>query len=344
MLYPLKFQPRLLEKMWGGRKLETLLGKRLPPSKPIGESWELYDFPPGVIDQSGEWVSSVVANGPLAGRTLHELIGDFGTALHGDVPLIGPEGQFPILIKFLDARENLSVQVHPDAAYAAANPGTYLKTEAWYIIDAEAGSMIYKGLKVGVDRARLRHALATDGVEEMLNKIAAKAGHHVFLPSGTVHALGGGILLAEIQTPSDTTFRLFDFNRIDPASGQGRRLHISEALDCIDFDPQREPPQRRDHVAGLFTTVSRLVTCPYFKLEKVRFTEGVEEPVPYDEPVVWIMLEGRARITVDRVKEVVTLVKGETILLPARMQNPVIKTESDCVWLEVTFATKGEVR
>ena len=344
MLYPLKFKPLLLEKMWGGRKLESLLKKKLPAGKQIGESWELYDFPSGVIDKSNNWVSSVVSNGPLAGRTLHEIIQDFGPALYGDVPLIQPHGQFPILIKFLDARENLSVQVHPDAAYAAANPGAHLKTEAWYIIDADAGSIIYKGLKRGVDRSQLRHAIATDAVEESLQKIPAKAGHHVFLPSGTVHALGAGILLAEIQTPSDTTFRLFDFNRIDPSTGQPRKLHIAEALDAINFDPPREPPQRRDHVAGLFTTVTRLVNSPYFKLEKVRFTEGVEEPVPYDEPVIWIMLEGRARLTVDRIKEPVTLEKGETMLLPAQMENPVIKTETDCIWLEVTFPTKPEVR
>jgi mannose-6-phosphate isomerase len=344
MLYPLKFQPRFLEKMWGGRKLQSLLNKKLPADKPIGESWEIYDFPPGVIDKSSNWVSSTVANGPLAGRTLHEIIQDFGAALHGDVPLVGPHGQFPILIKFLDARENLSVQVHPDAAYAAANPGAHLKTEAWYVIDAEPGSIIYKGLKRGVDRSALRHAIATDAVEEALQKIPAKAGHHVYLPSGTVHALGAGIVLAEIQTPSDTTFRLFDFNRIDPLTGQPRKLHINEALGAINFEEPREAPQRRDHVAGLFTTVTRLVSCPYFKLEKVRFTEGVEEPIPYDEPVIWMMLEGQARVTVDRIKEPVMLSKGETILLPAQMQNPIIKTETDCIWLEVTFPTKPEVR
>jgi mannose-6-phosphate isomerase len=344
MLYPLKFQPRLLEKMWGGRKLESLLNKQLPAGKAIGESWEVYDFPPGVIDHSGKWVSSVIANGPLMGRTLHEVIEEFGAAVYGDVPLIGEQGQFPILIKFLDAKENLSVQVHPDAAYAAANPGANLKTEAWYIIDAEAGAIIYKGLKNGVDRSALRHAIATDKVEETLQKIPVKAGHHVFLPSGTVHALGAGIVLAEIQTPSDTTFRLFDFNRIDPATGGPRKLHVDEALEAINFDAQREPPQRRDHVAGMFTTVTRLVSCPYFKVEKVRFTEGVKEPIPYDEPVIWMMQEGKARISVERMKEAVTLGKGDTVLLPAQMQNPIIKTESDCIWLEITFPTKAEVR
>jgi mannose-6-phosphate isomerase len=296
-----------------------------------------------VIDDSGKWVSSVVANGTMAGRSLHELLEEFGPAIHGDVPLIPPHGQFPILIKFLDARENLSIQVHPDAAYAAANPGTHLKTEAWYIIDADPGAIIYKGLKKGVDREALRRAIEAGRIEETINKVPVRPGHHVFLPSGTVHALGAGTVLAEIQTPSDTTFRLYDFNRVDPATGKPRKLHIDEAIDCINFDPTSQPPQRRDHVAGLFTTVSRLVTSPYFKLEKVRFTEGVEEPVPYDEPVVWVMLEGRAHLRVDRMKDPVTLEKGETILLPAQMRNPVIKTETDCIWLEVTFPTKPEV-
>src|SRR5437763_9479452 len=177
MLYPLKFKPLLLEKMWGGRKLESLLKKKLPAGKQIGESWELYDFPPGVIDKSNNWVSSVVSYGPLAGRTLHEIIQDFGPALYGDVPLITPHGQFPILIKFLDARENLSVQVHPDAAYAAANPGAHLKTEAWYIIDAEPGSTIYKGLKAGVDRAERRHAIATDTVGQTPATMHAGRAH-----------------------------------------------------------------------------------------------------------------------------------------------------------------------
>src|ERR1700683_3984487 len=151
-LYPLKFKPRYLEKMWGGRKIETVLGKPLPPGKLIGESWELCDFPPGVVENSAGWISSVVADGPLAGRTLHELVGEFGKQLYGDVPLVGPAGQFPILIKFLDARQDLSVQVHPDRAYAAAHPQAHLKSEAWYIIQADPGSRLLKGLNPGATR------------------------------------------------------------------------------------------------------------------------------------------------------------------------------------------------
>jgi mannose-6-phosphate isomerase len=341
-LYPLKFNPRLVDKIWGGRKLETVLNKQLPPNQMIGESWELYDFPPGVIEKEQGWVSAPVANGPLAGRTLHQLLIERGADIHGDVPLLpvagSDVGQFPILIKYLDAREDLSVQVHPDDAYAKSHPGAHLKTEAWYVLQQDPGSRLLKGLRPGVTREQFEQAIKAGTVEALITPVPAKDGMCAFLPSGTVHALGAGIVVAEVQTPSDTTYRVFDFNRKDPRTGQLRKLHIQEALDCIDFSGKPEPKQERSHVGGMFTTVSRLVTCPYFKLEKVRFTEGVEEPVPYDEPVVWMMLEGKAQI---RVKggETVEFTRGETVLLPAAMREPIIKTHSDCVWLEVTFPT-----
>jgi mannose-6-phosphate isomerase len=136
---------------------------------------------------------------------------------------------------------------------------------------------------------------------------------------------------------------LYDFNRIDPSTGKSRQLHIEQSLNCIDFSGAPEPRQPRSHVAGLFTTVTRLATSEFFKLEKVRFTEGVEEPVPYDQPVVWIMLEGRAQIKVADLKDPVHFTRGETILLPAEMNNPIIKTLTDCVWLEVTFPTQPDI-
>jgi mannose-6-phosphate isomerase len=341
MLYPLKFKPRLVEKIWGGRKLETVLNKPLPAGKQIGESWELYDFPPGICDNSGNWTSAEVANGPLAGRTLHQLVEQFGDDLLGDVAPVGEHRQFPILIKFLDAREDLSVQVHPDEAYAARNPGAHLKTEAWYVVESDPGSRIYKGLQPGTTRESFRSAIEGGTCEDCLTAIPTKPGQCFFLKSGTVHALGAGILVAEVQTPSDTTYRVYDFNRIEPATGKPRALHVEQALECIDFSGTPEPEQKRSHTAGFFTTVSRLCSSDYFTIEKVRFTEGVEEPVPYDQPVVWMMLEGQAEIRVDGVKEPTKLVRGETVLLPARMKNPVLKTLSDCVWLEVTFPTRA---
>ncbi len=342
-LYPLKFKPRYVEKIWGGRKIETVLGKPLPAGKQIGESWELFDFPPGVVDQSADWVSAEVSNGPLAGRTLHSLVEAFGRKLHGDVPLTGEHGQFPILIKFLDAREDLSVQVHPDRKYADAHTEAHLKSEAWYVLQNDPGARLLKGLKPGMTRERFRQAIEQGTVEDCINAVPVREGHCSYLPSGTVHALGAGILVAEVQTPSDTTFRVFDFNRIDAATGRPRTLHVEPALECIDFSGAAQPEQKRSHVAGYFTTVTRLVTCDYFKMEKVRMTEGIEEPVPYDEPVVWIMLEGSAEVRVDGIAEPTRFTRGETVLLPAAMNNPIIKTLSDCVWLEVTFPTSPEV-
>jgi len=341
-LYPLKFKPRFVEKMWGGRKIETVLGKPLPPGKPIGESWELYDFPPGVVDDSSDWISAEVANGPLTGRSLHWVVGEFGKSLTGDVPLAG-QGQFPILIKFLDAKEDLSVQVHPPKEYADAHPGAHLKSEAWYVVQNDPGSRILKGLRPGVTRETFHQAIERGESDQLIQSIPVKPGHCHYLPSGTVHALGAGILVAEVQTPSDTTFRVFDFNRVDPSTGKQRTLHVKQAMECIDFSGKSDPPQARSHVAGLFTTVSRLVTSAYFKLEKVRMTEGIEEPVPYDQPVVWVVLEGSAEVRVDGMKEPTRFTRGETVLLPAEMKNPIIKTTTDCVWLEVTFPKVAEV-
>src|SRR5687768_12907 len=343
-LYPFKFKPRFVEKLWGGRKIETVLGKPLPAGTQIGESWELYDFPPGVVDGSSGWISSEIANGPLAGRTLHEILTDLPDELLGDVKPVGAHGQFPVLVKFLDAREDLSVQVHPDQDYANTHPGAHLKTEAWYVVQADAGARLLKGLKPGTTRAAFEDAIADGTVEHHVNAIKVKEGHCHFLPSGTVHALGAGILVAEVQTPSDTTFRVYDFQRLDPSTGKPRQLHVKEALACIDFSGRPVPEQPRSHVAGFFTTVTRLVSSPCFKLEKVRFVEGVEEPVPYDQPVVWVMLEGEAEVRVADLDEPVRFKRGETVLLPAQMKQPRIKTISDCHWLEVTFPTKPEVQ
>ena len=336
-LHPLKFKPRFVEKIWGGRKIESVLGKPLPAGQQIGESWELYDFPPGVVDKSSGWVSAVVTEGPLAGKTLHELVGEFGTSLTGTVALSGQHGQFPILIKFLDAREDLSVQVHPDENYCRGNAGAHLKSEAWYIMQHDEGAKLYKGLATGVTKDALRKAIEAGTVEQAIKTSVVKDGQCYYLPSGTIHALGAGMLVAEVQTPSDTTFRVFDFNRIEAQTGKTRQLHIEEAMQCIDFSGASDAPQKRDHVGSLFTTVTRLVSSPYFTIEKVRFAEGVEEAVPYDQPVVWIMLDGEAQVKVDDVAEPIRFKRGETVLMPAKMKRPILKTLSACVWLEVTF-------
>jgi mannose-6-phosphate isomerase len=336
-LYPLLFKPRFVEKIWGGRKIETVLGKALPADKPIGESWELYDFPPGIVEDSTEWVSAVVNNGPLAGRSLHSLVTELGSDLLGHVPPAGKAGQFPILIKFLDAREDLSVQVHPDQKYADKHPDAHLKSEAWYVLQNDEGARLLKGLAPGSSREKFTEAIVHGQVEKHIQSINVKPGDCLYLPSGTVHALGAGILVAEVQTPSDTTFRVYDFNRVDPSTGKLRKLHVEQALACIDFSGSTETGPVRSHIAGPHTTVSRLVSCPYFTMEKVRFSEGVEQLVPYKEPVVWIMLQGMAQVKVDGYADPTVIRKGDTVVLPAAMKNPVLRTLSDCVWLEVTF-------
>ncbi len=339
-LYPLKFHPRLVEKMWGGRKIETVLGKPLPPNKPIGESWELFDFPPGVVEKTSDWVSARIANGPLAGKSLHWAVAEFGRDLTGNVPLAGA-GQFPILIKFLDAREDLSVQVHPPQEYADAHPKAHLKSEAWYVLENDPGARIFKGLAPGVSKDQYRASLSDGTSERFLKSIPVKEGECYYLPSGTVHALGAGILAAEVQTPSDTTFRVFDFNRVDPSTGKLRTLHVDQALQCIDFSGKPAPQPEQTHLATASTTVTHLVACPYFNMDKVKLSNGVEQPVPYDDPVVWMMLEGEAEIRVDGVAEPTPLKRGETVLLPAAMKNPIIKARSDCAWIEVTFPIPG---
>lgn len=338
MLYPLKFRPKFFEKMWGGRKMQTLLAKDLPAGKPIGESWELYDFPPGVVEGTGGgWLSSEVANGPLAGHTLHELMDTYAADLLGDVKPFGAHGQFPVLIKFLDARDDLSVQVHPDETYAATHPDAHLKTEAWYVVQNDTGAKLYKGLTAGVTRDGFARAVSEGTVERCIATLKPQAGDCVFMPSGTVHALGAGILAWEVQTPSDTTFRVFDFNRVDASTGKPRKLHVEQALACIDFSGNPDPKQPRSTVSGAYTTVSRLVTSRYFKLDRVRMKAGVDQPLPYDQPVVWTMLEGEAHLRAEGMPEPVSLARGETVLLPARMKNPAIRTVNECTWLEVTF-------
>jgi mannose-6-phosphate isomerase len=336
-LYPLVFVPKLVEKIWGGRKFQSVLGKPLPAGKAIGESWELYDFPPGVVDKSKGWNSAVVAEGPLKGQTLHALMDKFGRELMGDVKP-ARDGQFPLLVKFLDAKEDLSVQVHPDQTYADANPEAHLKSEAWYVIQNDPGARILKGVTAGTTAEKFADAIGKGTVEQHIEAVPVKPGDCHYLPSGTVHALGAGILVAEVQTPSDTTFRVYDFNRVEPATGKKRDLHVEQAMKCIDFGAASGPHiSPRSHVAGMHSTVSSLVESPFFKIEKVRFSEGVQQPIPYDQPVVWIFLEGSVKVATEGTPGPTTIKPGQVVLLPAGMQKPVMSTLADSVWLEVTF-------
>ncbi len=328
-LYPLTFEPIYKEKVWGGQTLQ-ILGRELP-GQTIGESWELADL--GNTSASGGGggdARSVIAQGSLAGKTLSEVIAQFGEKLLGRLPLT-PEGQFPLLVKFLDARENLSVQVHPSEAYAQSHPEAHLKSEAWYIVAAEPEGCIYKGVKPGITTNQFRQAIEAGTVVDLMNRIPVRAGDCHYLPSGTCHALGAGVLAAEVQTPSDTTFRVYDWGRTD------RELHIEQAMACIDFGAvSNEEYEKRSHVAGIFTTVSRLVQCEHFIIERIRMSEGYEQEIPYDQPAVWMVLQGGGQI-VQPNGPTTSFAKGQTLLIPAAMSEASVKLEADTAWLEVTF-------
>lgn len=332
-LYPLKFQPLYKEKVWGGRRLEKL-GRKLPgdETKKIGESWELADLAASSPSGAGGGAErSVIANGPLAGRTLHEVIADYGPRLMGRLSL-APQGGFPLLVKFLDASENLSVQVHPNREYARLHPGSHLKSEAWYIVHAEPGAAIYKGVREGVKPQDFREAISRGTVEELMVKVPVKAADCHYLPSGTCHALGAGVLVAEIQTPSDTTFRVYDWGR------SGRELHVEQALQCIEWGPPDTcRAEQRSHIAGLFTTVTRLITCDHFRIDKVRMTQGYEQEIPYDQPAVWVVLQGSGQIRSTKWAQPVAFEQGQTLLLPAGMEDAHVALDRDTMWLEVTF-------
>jgi len=308
--YPLCFEPILKEKVWGGRRLERY-GKALPAGALVGESWEVADLAATSASGAGGGAArSVITNGPLAERTLHDAMGEWGDRLLGRASPTA-DGGFPLLVKLLDAREHLSVQVHPSPEYARAHPGAHLKTECWYVLEAEAGGVIYKGIKPRVDREEFEDALRDgdgESVVPLLDAVEAIPGEMHNLPSGTVHALGAGVLVAEVQTPSDTTFRVYDWAA--EYGRAGRELHVEQALACIEFGeaPGATWLGGRAH--------ARLVTTQYFDIDVVRVGNGEEAAGawglgPGDAPTVVMVLEGEAAVGD------LELEHGATALVPA---------------------------
>ncbi|MEM8757397.1 MAG: type I phosphomannose isomerase catalytic subunit [Planctomycetota bacterium] len=256
-LAPIVFEPILLPKVWGGGALAAY-GKPLPAGERIGESWEVADLASTAASGAGGSAQrSVVSAGPLAGRTLGELMTAFGPDLLGDAKP-SAAGGFPLLVKLLDARETLSVQVHPSPAYVAANPGAHFKTECWYVLDAEDDALIYKGLRPGVSAEDLKAAVTDGRVPEVLASEPAVPGELHELPSGTIHALGAGVVAAEFQTPSDTTFRVYDWaQELDRSP---RELHVEQALASMDL---AEPP-------AAATGPGTLCENDFFRVREVR--------------------------------------------------------------------------
>ena len=297
-LYPLTFATLSKERVWGGQRLRGSLGKQISPaSDPIGETWELVDLPD---DQS-----HVVA-GPLAGATLHELVRRHTDALLGGVSLDG--ARFPLLVKYIDANQTLSVQVHPDGA-AAARLGGRPKSEAWYILDAAPDAALYLGLKPGTTAETLREALATErGVEGLVERVPARPGDLFPVPPGTVHAIGAGILLAEVQQPSDTTYRVYDWGRVG-LSGKPRQLHVDEALASIHFDAAPAGPVRQG-----------LVDMALFQIRLLTLDPGMVEPLRGVGPVVSVGLEGAAAVVWDGGEDT-RCARGDVVLVPHQVRG-----------------------
>ena len=331
-IYPLTFKPIYKEKVWGGRTLEKL-GRTLPGDSNtlIGESWELADLAQTSVSGGGGGAErSVIANGPLAGKTLADAIREAGADLLGGLTLT-PDGGFPILLKFLDARQHLSVQVHPSPAYAEKHSDAFLKSEAWYILAAELDAVIYKGVKPGVTPQQFREAIEQNRVEPLLITVPVKPGDCHYLPSGTCHALGEGVLVAEVQTPSDTTFRVYDWGRT------GRELHVDQAIECIDFGPPDVSRyELNTKVQGEFADITRLVACEYFRIDRYQVDQAQDQALSYSQPVVWMVLEGNGSISCDGAPDV-TFGRGQTLYIPPGMRNGKLRMDAGTTWLEVTF-------
>jgi mannose-6-phosphate isomerase len=324
---PLEFEPIIKSIRWGGTRLGSELNKELDGRTDAAESWEIADQPDG---------RSVVSSGPWRGRTLSSLLDSHAADIFGDHP---SHTQFPLLIKFLDAHDRLSLQVHPDnnqaAAYGVDQRG---KTEAWFIMAAEPDSQIYAGLKEGVDRQDLENAIVTGRIEACLHRYHVEAGQAVFIPAGTVHAIGEGILLAEVQQQSNLTFRLHDWGRLG-ADGQPRELHLEQALACIDFDrgpvdcvePKDLTAEASCAGRSKCDVVERLVDCDFFTIDRCSAQQSCS-----------IQTRGQFRIlmmtggqgTLSGTQAEIHLEVGKTVLLPAGCESLILEPASSLTWLE----------
>jgi mannose-6-phosphate isomerase len=319
-LYPLKFKTIFKDKIWGGQKIKSVLGKEFAPLPNCGETWELS----GVNENISE-----VSNGALSGKLLTEIISEYGSDLLGSRVLKDYGSEFPLLIKFIDAADDLSIQVHPDNVLAKKRHNSFGKTEMWYIMQADEGATLISGFNTELDRASYQKAFDEGKLNDILNRELAEAGDVFFLPAGRVHTIGKGLLLAEIQQTSDVTYRIFDFNRKD-VQGNLRELHLEESLDAIDYkkyDHYKTPyqPQKDKSV--------ELAKCEYFFTNRLDLTGDMAvDHSGLDSFKIYICLSGKATISYEGGSE--SLEMGDVILVPATMESYRIETTSGVNLLE----------
>ena len=323
-LYPLRFEPIYQYRLWGGRRLADLFAVRLPGDGPIGEAWILSDRPDH---------ASQVANGSLKGRTIGELLEAFPIQLLGG--LAPRSRRFPLLMKFLDAREMLSIQVHPPDTRADLLPaGETGKTEAWVVLEAGPESRIYAGLRPGTSTDDLRQAVTSGVVADHVASFAPRRGDGVFLPAGTVHTLGGDIVVFEVQQNSDVTFRLDDWGHVDPKTGQPRTLQVDQALRAIDFAQGVIAPSTPVVEATTPVERERLFDCEHFRLWRLRgqspFAVGAE-----GAPRVLVCIEGTGRV--EHGGQTYAVDKGDVWLLAAAVGVCAFRPSGPVTLLEVAL-------
>ena len=307
-LYPLKFEPILKDKIWGGTRLKTMLYKEISDANCCGESWEVS----GLVGDE-----SMIINGFLAENNINELLEIYMTELVGEKNYEKYGLGFPLMIKFIDAQDNLSVQVHPDDELAQRKYGQSGKTEMWHVIASEPGSGLYVGFNKTVSKAQFEEAIANGTVEDVLQFYPVQPGDTFMIPAGTVHAIGKGVLLAEIQQPSDITFRVFDWNRVDD-EGNSRELHVQEALEAIDFDHQTDN-FKVEYQPQLNKTV-KLVRSQYFNTSLLEFDQPLSKSfVEIDSFVIYMCLDGQILLAYGDERE--RLETGEVVLIPAEMEE-----------------------
>jgi mannose-6-phosphate isomerase len=304
-LYPLKFQPILKDKIWGGQKLQQLLHKSTSSIK-AGESWEISDV---------EGDTSIVANGPLKGTSLKTLMDTYTSDLMGTKNFRQFGNKFPLLIKFIDAKQDLSVQLHPNDKLAKARHNSFGKTEMWYVVQADPASNLIVGFNQEMTPELYVKHLEDKTLQSILNFDAVKAGDTYFIEVGRIHAIGAGVLLAEIQQTSDITYRVYDWDRVD-ADGNERELHNDIALEAFDFDM---PDNFRVQYAPKSNVSTELVSCPYFTTNVLEVTETISKQNTQDSFVIYMCVEGKANLEVDGI--VTEFSMGETVLIPACIET-----------------------
>jgi len=322
-LYPLKFEPIFKDYIWGGTKLKEKLNKNVPSSiSRCAESWEISSMQDNI---------SVVKNGYLAGNNLQELIEVYMGDLVGEKVYEKFGDEFPLLIKLIDATDTLSIQVHPDDEAAKKRHHAYGKTEMWYIIDSEPNSEIITGFNKKTDKSTLIDSLEKKTFKEILNIEKANKDDIFFLPAGRVHAIGKGILLAEIQQASDITYRLYDWDRKDK-NGNSRELHTDLALDVIDYNRYDSYKSSTPIVEN---DVSKLIDSKFFKVNRLFFNKPLERDYHLiDSFVIYICIEGKLSINFGEI-ETEVLSKGETILIPADLKELTITPFESALILEI---------